>query len=99
MCGDLCRDVYGDMWERMPGNQKPCQASIKMLVYQAGLCEAGWDIALAWLNQMQLFGSFNCFLAIIDIEFTVDTLGMRADSAQGYHEFTGNLRPGKFAFE
>ena len=52
MCGDLCRDVYGDMWERMPGNQKPCQASIKMLVYLAGLCGACWDNALAWLNQM-----------------------------------------------
>jgi hypothetical protein len=61
--------------------------------------DACWSDAFAWLYQMQLFGSFNCGPAIIDVEFTVDTLGMCADSAQGDHEFTGDLRPRKLGFE
>jgi hypothetical protein len=52
MCGDLCGDVYEDMWERMPGREKPCQASIKMLVYLAGLsgCLLGQRFRVAISN-------------------------------------------------
>ena len=48
----MCGDVYGDMWERMPGKQKPCQASNKMLVYLAGLngCLLGQRFHLAISN-------------------------------------------------
>ena len=55
--------------------------------------------AFAWLNQIQLCGPFDGRPAIIDAEFTVDALGMCADSTQGDHEFTGDLRPRKLGFE
>jgi hypothetical protein len=55
--------------------------------------------AFTWLDQIQLNRPFDGRPAIIDIEFTVDALGMCADCAQGDHEFTGDLRPGKFGFE
>jgi hypothetical protein len=52
MCGDLCEDVYGDMWERMPGRQKHCQACSKMLVYLAGLngCLLGKTLSRGYIK-------------------------------------------------
>ena len=93
MCGDLCGDVCGDLWERMPGKQKPCQINWQ------GQVDGCSGNAIAWLYQTQLFCPFDGRPAIIDAEFTVDALGMCADSAQGDHEFTGDLRPGKLSFE
>jgi hypothetical protein len=48
MCGDLC----GDMWERMPGKQKPCRACIKMLVYLAELngCLLGETLSRGYIK-------------------------------------------------
>jgi hypothetical protein len=51
------------------------------------------------LDQIQLSRPIDSCPAIIDIEFTVDALGMCADCAQGDHEFTGDFRPGKLGFE
>jgi hypothetical protein len=51
------------------------------------------------LDQIQLSRPFDGCPAIINIEFTVDALGMRTDCAQSDHEFTGDLRPGKLGFE
>ena len=45
--------------------------------------------AIAWLHQIQLCRPFDGRPAIIDVEFTVDALGMCADSAQGEQKFTG----------
>jgi hypothetical protein len=55
--------------------------------------------AFTLLDQIQLSRPFDSCPAIIDIEFTVDALGMRTDCAQSDHEFTGDLRPGKLGFE
>ena len=55
--------------------------------------------AFAWLEQIQLCCPFDGRPASIDVEFTVDALGMCADSAQGDHEFMGDLRPRKLGFE
>ena len=52
-----------------------------------------------WLNQFQLGCPFDGRPAAIDVELAVDTLGVRAEGAQGDHELIGDLRPGKLGFE
>jgi hypothetical protein len=85
------------MWgyvERMPGRQKPCPASDEMLFFGRAKCGA-----FGWLYQTQLDCPFDGRPAILDVEFSVDALGMGADRAQGDQEFTGDLRPRKLGFE
>ena len=55
--------------------------------------------AFGWLNQFQLGCPVDGRPAASDIEFTVDTLSVRAESAQSDHELIGDLRPGKLGFE
>ena len=57
------------------------------------------EVRLAGLDQIQFNCPFDSRPAIIDVEFTVDALGMGADRAQGDHEFTGDLRTRKLGFE
>ena len=59
---------------------------------------AGATLSRGYIKSSSV-GSFDGRPAIIDVEFTVDALGMCADSAQGDHEFTGDLRPRKLGFE
>src|SRR5687768_11829131 len=54
---------------------------------------------LSWLYQIQLCCPFDGRTATIDIELAVDALGMRAESAQGDHQFTGDLWPRKLGLE
>src|SRR5829696_8830497 len=51
------------------------------------------------LYQIQLFCPFDGFPAAVDIEFTVDALGMCADSAQRNYKVISDLRPRKFGCE
>ena len=69
--GDSC----GDIWEWMKGNEKPCQIDWQ------GQVDACSRNARVWLDQIQLYRPFDGRPAIIDVEFTVDALGMCADSA------------------
>ena len=55
--------------------------------------------ALAWLDQAQLDCPFDGCPPVIDVEFAEDALGVGADSAQGDHEFIGDLWPRKLGFE
>jgi hypothetical protein len=55
--------------------------------------------ALTGLHQAQIYCSFDGCPAVINIEFTKDTLGVCADCTQGDHEFMGDLRPRKLTFE
>ena len=71
MCGDLC----GDIWERMKGKEKPCQINWQ------GKVDAYSGSTIVRLYQIQLCRPFDGRPAIIDVEFTVDALGMCADSA------------------
>jgi hypothetical protein len=89
--------MWGFMWgygRKMPGNQKPCTTIDEMLFLDRATCGA-----IEWLDQIQFGCPFDSRPAIIDIEFTVDTLGMCAYRAQGDHEFTGDLGPQKVGFE
>ena len=45
------------------------------------------------LDQTEFGCPFDGHPAVIDVEFTVDILGMCAHRAQGDHEFAGDLRP------
>lgn len=61
--------------------------------------DAEWGSAWAWLEQIQLDGPVDGGPAIIDVEFTVDALGMGADCTQSNHEFLGDLWSRKLGFE
>ena len=54
--------------------------------------------ALASLDQTKLGCPFDGRPATVDVEFTVDALGIGANRAQADHEFPGDLRPGKLGF-
>jgi hypothetical protein len=59
----------------------------------------GYGSALAGLDQIQFDCPFDGRPASLDVEFTVDALGMSADGAQGDREFAGDLRTGQLSFE
>ena len=83
----------GILEEGCRGCKEPCQLTGRAKWIP------GSGNAFTWLDQIQLSRPFDSCPAIIDIEFTVDALGMCADCAQGDHEFTGDLRPRKLGFE
>ena len=56
-------------------------------------------MASMWLEQTEFRCPFDSRPPIVNIEFTVDALGMGTDGAQGDHEFAGNLWTGKLGVE
>ena len=68
------------------GIKNPAQQAMKCLFGQ------GYSaVLIKWLDQTQFGCPFDSRPAIIDVEFTVDTLGMCADRAQSDHELIGDL--------
>jgi len=55
--------------------------------------------AAVWLDQTELGGPLDGRPAVIDVEFTIDALGMGADRAQADHEFLSDLWSRKLGFE
>lgn len=59
-----------------------------------------WGIDLhVMLDQTEFDSPFDRRPATVDVEFAVDTFGMRADGTQSDHKLLGDLRPGQFGFE
>jgi hypothetical protein len=89
------------MWGCMWGYSRKDAGDVKSPASLSGRAKwiPGSGNAFTLLDQIQLSRPFDSCPAIIDIEFTVDALGMRTDCAQSDHEFTGDLRPGKLGFE
>jgi hypothetical protein len=71
----MCGDLSGDIWGRMKGKEKPCQ-----FIWQGQIDDCS-SKAIVWLNQIQLCRPFDGRPAIIDVELTVNALGMCANSA------------------
>ena len=90
MCGDLC----GDMEKGCQGNKKPAQQAMKCCFGQGYKCGA-----IEWLDQIQFGCPFDSRPAIIDVEFTVDALGMCTHRTQSDHELTGDFGSLKIGFE
>jgi hypothetical protein len=85
---------YVETLAGVPGKQKPCPTSDEMLFLGRATCGA-----FARLDQIQFGCPFDSRSAIIDVEFTVNALGMCADRAQGDHELIGDFGSQKVGFE
>jgi hypothetical protein len=95
--GGCLPHIWGCMW----GYLRKEAGDVKSPARLTGRAKwiPGSGNAFMVLDQIQLSRPFDGRPAIIDIEFTVDALGMCADRAQGDHEFAGDFRPGKLSFE
>ena len=73
-CTDLCGDIWRG-WQACQGFKNPAGKALRCCFGQ------GYGNALAGLDQIQFDGPFDSRPASLDIEFTVDALGMSADCA------------------
>ena len=79
-----------------------CDEKTTKKPYQAAderLADPSRVVWICQLYQTELFGLMDSRTAVVDVELTVNVLGMGTHSAQGDHEFTGDLWPRKLGFE
>ncbi len=88
----------GNFVGRRLGKQKPCRAAANCWLLRQGQMDFRLGNA-SGLYQMQLFCAFNGFPPAVDVELTVDALGVRADGAERDYEMISNLRPRKLGVE
>jgi hypothetical protein len=82
------------------GDKSPAKICSSFLAYLAGLRgDVRGQGACVWLNQTELSCTLDGRAATIDVQFSVDALGIGTNRAQADHEFAGDLWPRKLGVE